>query len=267
MGVLNGVVVLDGVVLDDVLDDKKVLDDAVPDDEEDYEDEEEYEYEDDDYEEKVDRSTTTERLSMNLRKVPETTDRVLSSSSTSKAHIPTHSSSTMSLEEFERRKKIFMTNLRRSTKPLVDYNVPIIKKHDLEMIKTWYNPPPISPDLPTLFYDDTGAIKHMPKPKHLPVPKHAGGGTTSPKFHTSGIKIQQPSANSVKGLSTSTSYDPRKNHYKNTGINMIHFGTDFSSSTSINFFFIIIIFILIFFFIFIILFFIRILISRNQDIT
>ena len=98
------------------------------------------------------------------------------------------------------------------------------------MIKTWYNPPPISPDLPTLFYDDTGAIKHMPKPKHLPVPKHAGGGTTSPKFHTSGIKIQQPSANSVKGLSTSTSYDPRKNHYKNTGINMIHFGTDFSSS-------------------------------------
>ena len=115
-------------------------------------------------------------------------------------------------------------------KPLVDYNVPIIKKHDLEMIKTWYNPPPISPDLPTLFYDDTGAIKHMPKPKHLPVPKHAGGGTTSPKFHTSGIKIQQPSANSVKGLSTSTSYDPRKNHYKNTGINMIHFGTDFSSS-------------------------------------
>ena len=48
----------------------------------------------------------------------------------------------------------------------VDYNnLPIIKKHDLEMIKTWYNPPPISPDLPTLFYDDTGAIKHMPKPK------------------------------------------------------------------------------------------------------
>ena len=31
--------------------------------------------------------------------------------------------------------------------------IPIIKKKDIEIIKTWYNPPPISPDLPTLYYD------------------------------------------------------------------------------------------------------------------
>ena len=88
--------------------------------------------------------------------------------------------------------------------------------HDVinEVVKPWYVPPPISPDLPnlpTLYYDDLGNIKMIPKPK-LP-------GL---------IKGHDPHAppKSIKGLKE---YDPRIQKYlhKHSGSNVIHFGSDF----------------------------------------
>ena len=89
-------------------------------------------------------------------------------------------------------------------------------QHLNEVIKEYYNPPPISPDLPTLYYDDLGQIKHMPKPKLPGLVAH------NPHGH-------DPHAppKSVKGLKT---YDPRnhKHHYKHAGTNVMHFGSDFA---------------------------------------